>query len=425
MGPVSAAHDGHEPTHPTARAERRIVAVVGGTLLVDTIFYTALTPLLPQFVHHLRMSAGAAGLLTACYAIGALAGTIPAGLVAARIGPRSTLLGGLTLVSVSTAAFALVDTPVLLDLARLLEGLGGAGAWSGGLAWLAAGSAPRRRGAVMGQVLAAATAGALVGPAVGALAGAVGRGPAFGLVAVVAAAMTLACRRVPAADGGSPAATGATRALAGALRDRRVLGTMWLTALPALVSGALSVLGSLRLHHLGAGATAIGLTFLTAAAIEAGVGPLSGRASDRYGRRLPVCIGLAAAAVLLAGFGVPRAALPAAALVVGVGVALELLWAPAMAWLSDVLERRGDAAALAGALINLAWSGGQIAGSAGGGRLAQATDDVAPMLVAAGLALATLLALAGGAIRGARAPGSARRSRRGRPARAWLRGSGS
>ncbi len=141
---------------------------------------------------------------------------------------------------------------------------------------------------------------------------------------------------------------------------------------------------------------------------------------------MPVCIGLAAATVLLAGFGVPRAALPAAALVVGVGVALELLWAPAMAWLSDVLERRGDAAALAGALINLAWSGGQIAGSAGGGRLAQATDDVVPMLVAAGLALATLLALAGGAIRaGARAPGSARRSRRGRPARAWLRGSGS
>jgi MFS family permease len=386
--------------------DRWIVAVVGGALLVDSIFYTALTPLLPQFVHHLHMSTGGAGLLTACYAIGCLVGTIPTGLLAARIGPRATVLAGLTLVAFSTAAFAVIDSPVLLDLARLLEGLGGAGVWSGGLAWVAAATAARRRGTVMGQVLAAATAGSLLGPVVGAAASAVGRGVAFGAIALVAASMTIVCRRVPAADGGSD--TG-NRGLAAAVRDRRVLGAMWLVALPSLISGALSVLGSLRLHHLGAGPTAIGATFLVAAAIEAGVGPVSGHASDRYGRVAPVCLGLTATTVLLAGFGLPSAALPAAALIVAIAVGVEVLWAPAMAWLSEVLERRGDAAGLAGALINLAWSGGQIAGSAGGGRLAQATDQVVPMLVAAGLSGVTLLALGGRFVVRRRPAGRSRR----------------
>jgi MFS family permease len=376
----------------TAGGERWLVAVVGGSLLVDSIFYTALTPLLPQFVHHLHMSAGAAGLLTACYAIGCLAGMIPTGLLAARIGPRATMLAGLSLVAFATAAFAVINSPMLLDLARLLEGLGGAGVWSGGLAWVAGGTAPGRRGTVMGQVLAAATAGSMLGPAVGAAASAVGRGIAFGAVAVLAASMTIVCRRIPAVDGGTGAGN---RGLAAAVRDRRVLGTMWLVALPALISGAISVLGSLRLHHLGAGPAAIGATFLIAAGIQAVVGPVSGRVSDRYGRLAPVCLGLAVAAALLGAFGLPATALPAAALIVGVAVGVEVLWAPAMAWLSEVLERRGDAAGLAGALINLAWSGGQIAGSAGGGRFAQATDDVVPMVAAAGLSLMTLLVLSG------------------------------
>jgi MFS family permease len=264
-------------------------------------------------------------------------------------------------------------------------------------------------------VLAAATAGSMLGPAVGAAASAVGRGPAFGAVALVAASMTIACRRIPAADGGTGAGS---RGLAAAVRDRRVLGTMWLVALPALISGALSVLGSLRLHHLGAGPAAIGGTFLIAAGIQAGVGPVSGRVSDRYGRLAPVCLGLTVATVLLGAFGLPAAALPAAVLIVGVAVGVEVLWAPAMAWLSEMLERRGDAAGLAGALINFAWSGGQIAGSAGGGRLAQATDQVVPMLVAACLSGLTLLALGGRSVVRRRSGARSRRRSSGRRAEA-------
>src|ERR1700684_4407798 len=71
------------------------------------------------------------------------------------------------------------------------------------------------------------------------------------------------------------------------------------------------------------------------------------------------------------------------------------------------------------ALINFAWSGGQIAGSAGGGRLAQATDQVVPMLVAAGLSGVTLIALSGRFVIRRWAGGRSRRRSSARRAEAW------
>jgi len=54
-------------------------------------------------------------------------------------------------------------------------------------------------------------------------------------------------------------------------------------------------------------------------------------------------------------------------------------WAPAMAMLSDAAEARSLDQGLAAALINLAWAGGQIAGSGAGGALAKAAGDGVPI----------------------------------------------
>ena len=59
------------------------------------MFYAALTPLLPHYSDELGLSKAGAGLLAAAYAIGALAGGIPAGMLASRFGVKPTLLGGL------------------------------------------------------------------------------------------------------------------------------------------------------------------------------------------------------------------------------------------------------------------------------------------------------------------------------------------
>ena len=64
-----------------------------------------------------------------------------------------------------------------------------------------------------------------------------------------------------------------------------------------------------------------------------------------------------------------------------------------MSLLSDEAEATGLDYAFAFTLINLAWGPSQIAGSAGGAALAQATSDAVPYLVLSGLCALTLASL--------------------------------
>ena len=63
---------------------RRLLLLVGAIVFVDTMFFAALTPLLPQYAEELGLSKAGAGLLAASYALGALVGGIPGGISAAR-----------------------------------------------------------------------------------------------------------------------------------------------------------------------------------------------------------------------------------------------------------------------------------------------------------------------------------------------------
>src|SRR3954469_2529180 len=65
---------------------RRLVLLVGAIILVDTMFFAAIGPLLPDYADRLDLSKAAAGFLSASYAIGALVGSLPAGWLAARWG---------------------------------------------------------------------------------------------------------------------------------------------------------------------------------------------------------------------------------------------------------------------------------------------------------------------------------------------------
>ena len=59
-----------------------------------------------------------------------------------------------------------------------------------------------------------------------------------------------------------------------------------------------------------------------------------------------------------------------------------MLWAPAIAMLSDGAEAHGIEQAIAFALVNLAWAVGQTAGAAGSAGLAEAAGtDRAPFLL--------------------------------------------
>src|SRR4051794_17219310 len=123
---------------------RRLVVLVGIVVLVDTMLYSALAPLLPSLSDEFALTKSQSGLLVASYAVGTVLGALPAGWLIARLGPRTVMVGALCLMTVSGLWFAVADSIVSLDGARFVQGLGGAGTWTAGLAWLAQ-VAPRER----------------------------------------------------------------------------------------------------------------------------------------------------------------------------------------------------------------------------------------------------------------------------------------
>jgi MFS family permease len=370
---------------------RRLLLLVGAIVLVDTMFFAALTPLLPHYVDEFGLGKAGAGVLQAMYPAGALVAGIPSGMAAARFGVKPTVLIGLTLLALTTVAFGLADSVWTLNLARFLQGVSSAFSWTGALAWLVAAAPTGRRGRLIGSAFGAAIAGALFGPVVGAVASYTGTGPAFGTVAGLAIVLAVVAAATPAAR---PGRAQPLRALVDALlTDRKIQTGVWLCLLPALLFGTLSVLAPLRLSDLGWGAAAVGATFLVSAALEAAWSPVLGRLSDEHGRLPPLRAALAASAVVALLLPWPANAWLLASVVVCAGMAFGSFWIPAMSMVTDAAEESGLEYGYAFALVNIAWAPGQAGGAAIGGAIASATTDAVSYLGLTVLCLVTLAAL--------------------------------
>jgi MFS family permease len=372
---------------------RRLFLLVSAVVLVDTMFFAAVAPLLPHFSDELGLSKTAAGLLTAAYPAGTFAGSLPGGWLAARWGVKPTLLLGLSLLGISSLVFAFANSIELLDAARFVQGVGGACMWAAGMSWLVSAAPAERRGELIGSALAAAIVGVLFGPVLGGAATVVGQEVVFSGVSVVAACLAVWAWTTP---GVPPEPSPGLPAMMRALTRGDVLAGFWLFTLPAVFAGVIEVLVPLRLDTLGASGAAVGAVFLVAAGIEALVSPVAGRLSDRHGRLAPIRVGLAGAVVMAVLLPLPGTVLLLAAALVLVVASLGSFWAPAMALLSDSSEKAGLDQALAFSIANLAWALGHVLGGGSGGALADATSDalVYGLLAATcGLTLAGVLAL--------------------------------
>jgi MFS family permease len=369
---------------------RRLLLLVGAIIFVDTMFFAALTPLLPTYADDLGLSKAGVGVLAAAYPAGALAGGIPGGLASSRFGVKPTVIAGLLLMVVTTTVFGFADDIVVLDVARFAQGFASALTWTASLAWLVSEAPAERRGLLIGTAMSAAIVGALFGPVLGGIASVIGVEVTFAAVGVLGLVLAAWAAATPAAV---PQQAQPLSMLWAAVKDRAVLGSVWFVALPALLFSTMGVLVSLRLDELGMSAVGIGGVFLVSAGIEAVLNPAAGRISDVRGRLLPIRVGLAASAVAAFLLPWPESRWVLAVLVLFAGMAFGVFWTPAMSHLTDLAEHRGLDYAYGFALVNLAWAPGQALGASGGGALARATSDTVPYLILAALCLLSLALL--------------------------------
>jgi MFS family permease len=366
---------------------RRLLFLASAMVLFEVAFFAAIAPLLPGYVDDLGLSKAQAGILSAAYAAGSLVASLPAGFVASRVGPRLTVICGLLGLGSSSLVFGLVDQILLLDAARFVQGLTGALVWAGAMTWLITSSPDEARGSVIGTALGTAVAGSLIGPALGAAAASVGTGLVFGSMFAVSALLAAAAARIPEVRAPERQDLGE---VVETILSRPIVVAAAFVAVPSLMFGALEVLVPLRIHSLGGGHGLIAGGFIAGAALEAGVSPISGRFSDRVGRRSPYVLGLAICTLAMIAFALAQTLGTVVAALIVASFGAGLCFAPAMTLLSDAAEVSRMHQGFAAGVSGMAWAAGQVLGGIGGGVAASLTGNAAPSIAIAALLIATI-----------------------------------
>ena len=367
---------------------RRLLLLASAMIFFDVAFFAAIAPLLPGYVDELGLSKAQAGVLSASYAAGTLVGSLPAGFVASRMGPRRTVIGGLLLLGCSSLVFGFAKEIVLLDAARFTQGIAGALIWSGALTWLITTAPEERRGSIIGGALGTAVAGALLGPALGAVAGAIGTEPVFSSVLLITLALSYIASRFP--ESRTPERQSLEEVVA-TLLSRPLLESAAFVAVPSVMFGAIEVLVPLRIDGLGGGHVLIAGGFIAGAGLEATLAPVAGHLSDRVGRRLPYVSGLSICALAMVALAVVTSLGAVLGALILTSLGAGLCFAPALTLISDVAEASNLHQGFAAGVSNMAWASGQVLGGIGGGVVASLTGYSEPSFVIAGLMALTVI----------------------------------
>ena len=370
-------------------AERRLLVLVCAVVMVETLFFAALTPLLPELSREFGLSKTGVGILSGAYAAGGILGALGGAWLAARAGLRATTVVGCSCWRCAAPASVWQGTCGCSTACALHRG-GAAIAWTGALAWLAAEAPPERRGELLGIALGAAVTGALLGPLVGGAARVIGRPLAFVIVATLGVILAACAARMPAPR---PMTQQPFRLIASSLRTSSVISGFWLISLPSLLFGCLIVLGPLSLDGVGVGALGLTVFWVVSAACGAVQSPLLGRWSDRRGRLEPVRAGLVAS--IAVSLTIPLASDRATliALVLAASIFYNSFWVPGGALLTEAAEAHGLEHGFSFALFNLAWAPAGAIGAVAGGILADRLGNASSYVLLAAVCAATLLLL--------------------------------
>jgi MFS family permease len=395
---------------------RGTVVLVRVLLLFESAMYSAIAPVLPHYAHVLGASKPAVGALAGAYPAGIIPGSLIGAWIATRAGVRRTALVGLLLFAVSIVGFGFATNIVALDALRFFQGAGCGFIWGGGLTWVITIAPRERRGEMLGSVIGAAIFGTLIGPVLGILAVSVGTGPVFAVVGAVALALAIWTQRHPnPARQTLPAETSSpVREL---VRNPLIRLGSWLILLEAATIGATSALLPLRLAHFGAHSIVVGAVFLVSSLMSMAVSAPIGRAVDRRGAGMPLCVGLTLTAILMAVLPLPNSALLLAIVsVIALGGPLTAYTIPALTIITNTAERRGIPLAVATMMLNLAWATGEVIGAPAAANLSQATSDAVPLLALSAIMVLTLRPV----IRARLTPAAARDAEEDKAREAWV-----
>ncbi|MCW2981101.1 MAG: Arabinose efflux permease [Solirubrobacterales bacterium] len=367
---------------------RRVLLLASAMVFLDLTFFTAIAPLLPTYKHDLGLSTAQAGILTAAYAAGTLAFSLPGGYIASRFGPRRTVISGLFVFALATLLFGFLKSAWPLDAARFIQGIASALIWSGALTWLINSYPEDKRGQVIGSALGTAVAGSLLGPVLGSLAASIGTEIIFGGVCVIALGLAFLAWREPdtVVTENQP-----LREVLHCMVDRDLIEAAIFVSSPSLMFGAIDVLLPLRINNLGGGHALIAGAFVGGAAIESVLSPIAGRLSDKVGRRAPYVLGMAICAVAMLVFAAADSLVVVVLALLITSLGSGLCFAPAMTLISDAAEASGLHQGYAVGVTNMAWAAAQVVGSVTGAAIAGVTGDAAPSIAIAGVLVLTIV----------------------------------
>jgi MFS family permease len=301
---------------------------------------------------------------------------VPVGHLADRVGQKQVTLVGALVMSSATVLFALAGSFWVVLLARVLQGLGSAIAWSAGLAWLAGRTPVEHRGRALGMANSSATVGMVAGPLLGgAAASQFGVRDTFLTVALICLGLTVWAAIEPGAEV-SATREGALRpAVRLALGDRLIVYSMLVIGLVSVVGGTLQVLMPLRLSDLGVSQASIGWLYAGGAILGAVAIATTGRIGDRVGRlplaRLDMVLLGGAIAVLLLQLG----SVGCAVMLIVISPLLSILYGVGYPLAADGADRARLGHGLVLGLINLLWGIGAVIGPVLGGALAGLAGD--------------------------------------------------
>jgi len=273
-----------------------------------------LAPILPRISEELGVSLAALGTLATAYAVSLGLFALVTGPISDRIGRRSVLLAGASLLTLALALHAVADSFVSLLLLRGLAGAGGGVLSGASVAFVGDYFPSNRRGWANSWIMSGIAAGQIAGITLGTLlAGRLGfQAPFLLFAAIMAAATLLVWKVIPELAIASSSEPASVRA---ALR-----GYLALLRRPAVVVASVAFLLiflSISLYmmylpvwleaSLGFSGMAVALVFLVGGVANVLAGPKAGRLSDDVGRK-PVIIGASS------GLAVVMLATPLAAL---------------------------------------------------------------------------------------------------------------